>query len=119
MFDYNEMSKIASQLIAEFGQVVTIQSSFGTTVFDEEKSEYITPRNSHNARAAAFNYTKREIDNHHILATDLKVYLERVEAFEPKVGDAIMINGTELRIKNVSPLSPANFAVIYVLQVGK
>lgn len=113
---YPELEQIARELLQEFGQLATLTQQ-GEPRYNDATGEYETQNTTHQGWAAAFGYDLREINEHTIVQGDLKVYLERINV-APKVGDTLQINSNTWRVKNVQPLSPANFAVIYVLQVG-
>lgn len=116
VFDYAEMAQIAAELLAEFGQDALI-TALGAEQYDTATQTYTAATSEYSGKAAVFAYKNREIDGHRIVAGDMKIYLERVST-PPQVGWQIRVNGRTWRIKDVSPLSPAGFDVIYVLQAG-
>lgn len=114
MFDYQAIAAEAAALLAEFGQEAVI-TAVGQTRYDPATLTHTADTVPYRGRAAAFAYRQNEIDGTRIVAGDVKIYLERVQA-APKVGDSIAVNGRDWRIMDVSPLAPAGYAVLYVLQ---
>lgn len=116
VFNYPEMATIAAELLAEFGQTAMI-SRHGQPQYNTATQSYAAPEMQYSGNAAVFNFKNNEIDGHRIVAGDMKIYLERVP-IAPQVDDKIAVNGKVWRIKDVSPLSPAGYDVIYILQAG-
>ena len=114
---YPELAGIAAGMLKEFGQTATLTRKEQSS-YNDETGGYETREAVYMGNAAAFGYDDREIDGHNIVQGDVKVYLERM-AVEPKVGDMLHLGGGDWHVKNVRPVAPAGWAVVYVLQVGK
>lgn len=113
---YPELAQIALDLLHEFGQAVQVIKK-GSPVYDAHTDTYRETETVLNGFAAGFAYTQAETDGHLIEQNNIKIYLNRIAA-PPEIADEIVLNGKRWRIKNVSPLSPAGFDVIYVLQAA-
>lgn len=114
MFDYAELAQVAAGLLAEFGQTATLLSA-GAGGYDPAALSHTAQTAEYRGKAAGFAYKSHEIDGHLVLSGDVKIYLERI-AVVPKVGDKIVLSGKTWRIMQVSPIAPAGFDVVYVLQ---
>lgn len=113
---YPELEVIARALLQEFGQTMTLKRE-SAPQYNIATGQYDTQPETWKGFGAAFAFDARELNGHTVVQGDVKIYLERI-ATTPQVGDTLEANGKTWRVKNVAPISPAAWDVIYVLQVG-
>lgn len=111
---YDEMAAIASNLLSEFGQLVTLTKY--SEQYDINTGVNVVTPTDYKAWGAAFAYTGKEIDGERIVAGDMRVLLERSQAV-PKVGDTVLLASGLWRVLSVELVSPSGIDVIYKLQV--
>lgn len=113
-FNYIAKRKLATQLLRKFGQNVVLRHTKQTDLGDGSVSDVITELN---CCAVFVDFTLQELSNTNIQTGDKKAYTEHL-AIRPAIGDLLVQDSTEWRIKAVKPLSPAGIDVLYELQIG-
>ncbi len=116
-FEYKELGVIATDLLNEFGQLITI------TRKTDELYDLTTGGNQQAIQAytgygCAFYYSSHEIDGSSILTGDMVVLLENITT-TPEIGDMVTVNDADMRVISVECLSPTNINLLYMLQVRK
>ena len=114
-FDYKELGIIATDLLKEFGQLITITRKTDEQYNPATGSNQQTIE-TYTGYGCAFHYSNNEIDGTRILTGDMVVLLENI-ATAPVIGDSVLVNGMEMRLISIERVSPANIDVIYKLQV--
>jgi hypothetical protein len=112
---YNSLKATASNLLGNFGAVATFTRSIQSN-YDPTTGQTLTSTEVFTAKAAGFGYKVEEVNESSILSTDIKLIVES-DVYVPEVDDTLVWNGITYIIVFVSPVQPANQAVIYECQI--
>jgi len=116
-FDYAETKADVDELIAEFGQAITLRRyEAGGEAYDP------TAGGPYDVQVvgAVIDYALREIDGTRVLATDKKVLVAVGDATDPPTpAHRLVVSGVEHAIVSVSTLAPAGTVVMWTLQVRR
>jgi hypothetical protein len=116
---YGDMAAVASSMIAEFGQTVTIVTQ-GTGVYSAATGTVTqTGGKSYPAKGAIFDYPERLIDGTRVMRGDKQVYLSVAGLPITPRPDMKLIDGAGVShiIIESKTLAPALVSVMYELQV--
>ena len=114
-FDYTEIAATAHEILAEFGQSVTI-THYGESVYDSDTGKATRSETTEAGTAVELEYESRDIDGALILRGDKRLLLSAVGIAAPVAGDSVTIGGSVYAVMNVKPLSPGGVAVLYEVQ---
>ncbi len=112
---YDDMAATAADMLAEFGQAVTVKRSTGNAYNPATGENSAGTPVTFAANAAVFDYDNSEI-NGTVLASDKKLIMESGKVI-PVIGDYIETNGAYYRAMAVNTLSPGSVDVIYTVQL--
>lgn len=108
------MQTVASDLIAQFGQAMTLLRTTPGT-FDPVTGQVTgAVEDSIAVTGIASNFDANEIDGTRILATDVRASLTAAQ--EPQISDRLVIGGREHEIVNIVAKNPAGTALVYIVQ---
>lgn len=113
-FNYIAKRKLATRLLRKFGQNVELMHTEQQDNGDGSVSDAVTRLP---CCVVFVDYSEQELSNTNITTGDKKAYMEHV-AVRPVIGDLLAQDGTQWRIKEAKPLSPAGLDVLYELQIG-
>lgn len=113
---YAEMAATASELLAEFGQDVTLVRGMTGTYVPATGTATVSVSNSY-GKGVALDYDQRDIDGTKIRQGDQRVYLSVEVGVTPQTGDALLISGKTWKVIASRTLAPAGVAVIHDCQV--
>lgn len=113
---YAEMAATASELLAEFGQDVTLVREW-TGVYDPETGAAATCGMNSYGNGVVLDYNQRDIDGTVIRQGDQRVYLSVDVGVTPQTGDSLLIGGKTWKVMASRTLAPAGTAVIHDCQV--
>lgn len=113
-FPYAATAQTATRLLERFGAAATLKRQT-TGAYDPVLGYAPVTTTSHATTAAVFAYPQGFIDGTNILQGDRRAYC--APGAEPKQGDVLTWQGTDLAVVSVKPVSPAGLAVIYEVQV--
>lgn len=109
------LSKVAANIIKKFGVLVTF-SHETTDSFDPATGVKTKTTTTFGGFGVKDEYTIDEINGTTIRKSDVKLLLERVDS-EPQIDNSCLIGGTSYRVMDVMPVDPADFAIIYEVQL--
>ena len=116
---YSDMADTADELIAEFGQAVTLKVSAGTT-YDPETGSSVVTYTDQSGHGCVVEFDKKLIDGTKVRVGDKLVLLSPIGITEPKDGDQLVIGAeTWQLVPPVTVTAPAGVAVLYEVQVRK
>lgn len=117
MFNYNEMSAIANELLTEFGQTRTFIRPGGITRVNGE--EITAPDIPYDVAAGVLTeWSPQERQNTTIEAGDKKLVC--TAGTEIKIGDLhVDEDGVKWRVEQPNPVKPAGVNVVYKLQMRR
>lgn len=124
MSDFSdETAAIALEEITEYGEICTFTRKV--------KGEYSTSNLEHNSSTPTnylvyclpYEFKTNELNQDTILQTDKKLLVPTTTtsdvAFEPLVGDLVMIGATKYRVKDIiNPVRVNGENVLFILQIG-
>lgn len=112
-FDYAEIAAIASELLTEFGQQVTITRE-GDGSYNPATGQTTPSAASATAMAAIFDIEQKFIDGTLVKAGDQQAYIEA--GFKPAQGDTITsAAGVAYTVVQAKEIAPSGMAVLYDL----
>lgn len=120
---YADMAATAADLIAEFGQPVTLTRSVPGTYNTATATNGAPQVTTQSCLAVEDAYKAREIDGTLIRVGDKKLILSPqtsagASVTAPQTGDTVTFADTSVwTVKAVEPLSPGGTALIYTLQL--
>lgn len=112
---YAEMAATASELLAEFGQDMTLVRGLTGTYAPATGTATVSGSNSY-GKGVALDYDQRDIDGTVIRQGDQRVYLSIEVGATPQTGDALLIGGKTWKVMTSKTLAPAGVAVIHDVQ---
>ena len=113
-FDYASTKGTADRLINSFGASLAFSRETGET-FDPSTGQTTGTTETFNRDVVWTEYRNQEIDGTTVQRGDARLLV----AGEVEIGDKVTKNNTEWRILDVSPLQPADLAVIYIAQARR
>lgn len=116
---YGEMAADVVEILAEFGQPVTVAIVSPTTVYDPATSTNVNTTTNYPAVGAIFDLNDREINGTLVQVGDKRVYVSAVGIPTPKVDDRVIVEGVTYRVINPNRIGPAGVAVLHNLLVRK
>lgn len=116
---YAEIANTANDLLAEFGQLVTITHTVSGSYNPSTGSVTNTTR-TETGVAALLNYPLlrygiNEIEGTQIVAGDKRCLMSPNGITQPSINDTVLANGITYTIKNVKASNPAGTPVLYDL----
>lgn len=117
-FDYAETAATASELLAEFGAMVTL-TRITPGVYDPATGTVPNSETSYTAKGVKLDYEQRFIDGSNILQGDQRIYLDPLIAETPKTGDKLTIGAEVFSVIASRPLAPAGIVVLHDVQIRK
>lgn len=117
-FDYIESRADADELIAEFGQSVSVRRTSST---GNEWDPTVTTTD-YATLAAILDYNSRQIDGENILVTDRRALvaagpLDALGITSIAPPDSIVVGGVAVPVVRVMPLNPAGVVVMFDCQL--
>ena len=110
-FDYGSTKGTVDRLIANFGASLAFSRDTAET-FDPATGQTTSTTQSFSRDVVWTEYRNQEIDGTTVQRGDARLLISG----EVLIGDKVVKNGTEWRIIDVSPLQPADTAVLYTAQ---
>lgn len=117
-FDYSEAASVASELLADFGALVTL-TRITPGVYDPDTGTVTNTGATHIANGIKLDYEQRAIDGTNILQGDQRVYLDPLMAATPQAGDTLTVGAEVFTVVRSRPLSPAGVCVLHDIQVRR
>ena len=109
------LAKVSAKVIKQFGTTVTFTHKVQAS-FDPGTGTQVNNDTVYTANAVKAAYEKEEIDGTTILASDIKLILERT-ATMPETGDTCVIGTKTYRVMPVRPIDPADYVIINEVQL--
>lgn len=116
MFNYLSLAATANKLLQRFGASATLTRSTPGEYDPDTGAAPITAA-VQNVTAAVFPVEDRFVDGTLIFATDQQAYVSAVGVTEPRPGDVLTWNGTDLTVIRCKNLGPAATFVLYEMIV--
>lgn len=114
---YDALALTADDLLAEFGQPMTIRHTEST--YDPATGESAQVTTDTVTVGAKFPYGDRQIDGTLILSNDEQLYVSPVGVGSIVPGDRVIIGAETYSIVRVKTTAPAGVSVIHECQVRK
>jgi len=114
---YADMATTAKDLLAEFGQTVTIARVTGGSVDPVTGSVTAGTTTTYSPKGILRNYNATLIDGTRIKAGDMELILD--DTIAPLLTDKPAIGGTVWTIKGIKEINPAGTPLVYFCQVAK
>jgi hypothetical protein len=111
-FDYASLAVLADELLAEFGQSLTI-TSHSTGEYDPATGTTSSSATSHEGYGAVLEYTARDVNGTLVLQGDKQLLLSPDLIAAPEVDDVVTVGQIDYTIKSVKTISPAGVPVLY------
>lgn len=115
---YSDLATTANELLAEFGQAVTIRVQTPGEYDPATGTSAITTVDTV-GNGCVFDYGTHAIDGTLIVAGDKQLLLSPVGMAEPGIDDLAIVGGVQWRITRVKSTAPAGVAVIYDCNIRK
>ena len=112
---YEEMSATAAELIAEFGQTITLERS-APGAYDASTGIVPVTTTSLSGTGIDLDYTVREIDGTLVQRGDRKLLMSVKAGVVPAVSDVAIVGAVRFRVLAVKPLAPGGVTLTYELQ---
>ena len=114
---YNDLALTADDLLAEFGQPVTIRHTEST--YDPSTGSSSQTVTDTVTVGAKFPYGDKAINGTLILSGDEQIYLSPVGVSSLAVGDRVIFGADTYSIVRIKTIAPAGVAVVHELQVRR
>ena len=115
---YGDLAITSNELLAEFGQAITIRVQTAGEYNPETGTSAITTVDTV-GNGCVFDYGTNAIDGTMIAQGDKQLLLSPVGMAEPGVDDLVLVGGVSWRITRVKSIAPAGVAVIYDCNLRK
>lgn len=115
-FDYDDIAATASELLAEFGQDVTLTRGTAGT-YNPATGKATVSDTTATGKGVVLDYNQRDIDGTLIRQGDQRVYLSVDIGVTPQTGDSLTLGGKEWAVITSRTLAPAGTAVIHDVQI--
>ncbi|MFZ6773032.1 hypothetical protein ACO0LB_10000 [Undibacterium sp. SXout7W] len=109
---YEEAASDADELLAEFGQRVTIKR-ITSGDYDPATSAASIATTLQMGTAVILDFGIKDIDGTLIKTGDKRMLLSAIGITPPQVDDIVMFGASTCQIKNTNPLDPAGIIVFY------
>lgn len=113
---YADMAATAGELLAEFGQDVTLVRGLTGAYTPATGTATVSGTNSY-GKGVVLDYNQRDIDGTLVRQGDQRVYLSVDVGVTPQTGDSLLIGGQKWSVVASRTLAPAGTAVIHDVQV--
>lgn len=114
---YAEMADVATELLTEFGQTVTITRTTGGSIDPVTGVETPGTTAVYSPVGVLKPYPNRLIDGTRIKAGDRELIVD--DTVEPLLTDAITVNGEALVAQEIEVVSPAGTPIVYKIRVRR
>lgn len=113
---YSELAAVSAELLAEFGQTITIRRTTAK-VIDPVTGVVTTPGTVQDltTKGVLRTYPDAVIDGTRITTSDRELVL--ADTVQPLLTDKILIQGEYWSVQRVETVSPAGTALVYKVQV--
>ena len=115
---YGDLATTANELLAEFGQAVTIRVQTPGEYDPETATSAITTADTV-GNGCVFDYGTHAIDGTLIIQGDKQLLLSPVGMPEPGIDSLAIVSGVQWRITRVKATAPAGVPVIYDCNIRK
>ena len=109
------LSSVAAKIIRKFGVVCTFTHE-QTDTFDPATGVKTKTETTFTGYGVKDVFAKEEIDGTNVLSSDIKLVLERTDDV-PSVDDTCAIGGISYRVMGVMDVDPADYDIIYNVQL--
>ncbi len=114
---YENMAATASSLITKFGKPITISRTVGETD-DPVTGVHVTGTTTEYTPNGIFQTIKASlIDGTRIKFGDKMFVIDN--SFTPLLTDVVPISGSDWAIEEITPVEPANLALVYFVRIRK
>lgn len=122
-FDYTSLATVADELLAEFGQAVTITRNT-PGAYDPNTGTVAITTATQSGTGAVFDFGLHQSGQSFtagslIVAGDKQLILSPTGVSEPRPGDLAIIGGATWNIVSVKTTAPAGTAMLYECQLRK
>lgn len=116
-FDYAAMATTARQLLAEFGQTITVTRTTGETI--DPVTGAVTPGTdtTYSPKGVLRPFPNNLIDETRITTSDRELILD--DTVEPQMGDVVTVGGENWNIQSIIGTKPAGVDLVWRVQVGR
>ena len=115
---YGDLAITADDLLAEFGQPITIRTNTPGNYDPDTGTTTLTTADVV-GNGCVFDYGTQAIDGTLIVQGDKRLYLSPVGMSEPGIDDLAIAGGVTWRITLVKAIAPAGVAVLYDCNLRK
>ena len=115
---YGDLALTADELLAEFGQPITIRTNTPGN-YDPDTGTTPIATSDTIGSGCVFDYGTQAIDGTLIVQGDKQLYLSPVGMSEPGIDDLAIASGVTWRITQVKAIAPAGVAVLYDCNLRK
>lgn len=116
MMNWNEMVLVADEIIAEFGQLVTIKQ-VAQGEYDPATSLITNTTTNIVSKGVIFDYGEKDINGTTILKGDKKLYVTANGVTNITTNDTVIVGTQEYHITDVMQTSPAGVNLLWELKV--
>jgi hypothetical protein len=113
---YQDMQNTAAELLASFGQTVTL-SRQEVSDYDPATGSATFTATLQSAPGALFDYGSRDIDGTLIKRGDKKLLIAALGITAPQVDDTVTVNGVVYTIVHIIATNPAATAIMYICTI--
>lgn len=118
MFDYSEIAETANEILAEYGQAVTLTRIVPGTYNPATGGMTGASTSTQTGWGAVFEYINKNIDGTLIQSGDKQLLLSAINSAgtaltAPIINDTVTIGGVVMTITQIKPLSPAGTTVLF------
>ena len=111
---YTDLRGTATALLADKGRPITLRKR-SAGAYDPSTGTTAVTDAVYTVSAVTRSFPERLIDGQMIRSGDVRVTIQAGVA-EPVEGDRLTVDGTEMSVVRVRPVSPGGVPVIYVVQ---
>lgn len=115
---YSDLASVANELLAEFGQSVTIRHRT-SGAYDPATGSATVTTTDEAGNAAVFDYDTKHIDGTMIVRGDKYALLSPVGITAPDTDDRLIVGGVEYSVVSVKTEAPAGTAVLHTVQIRR
>lgn len=115
---YTELATVADELLAEFGQSVTIRHRT-SGAYDPATGAVAVTTTDEAGYGAVFDYDTKHIDGTMIVRGDKYALLSPIGITAPDTDDRLIIGGVEYGIVSIKTEAPAGTAVLHTVQIRR
>jgi hypothetical protein len=114
---YSDMAAVANDLLAEFGQTITLRRTTPGTFDKTAETETGETTAEITATGIQKNYAQGLIDGSRILSSDKLIILDDDQV--PVMTDKIKVGAVYWNIVDIKPVEPAGVPLVYFVQARK